>query len=134
MCRRSRIAPPAINAANDLAVERPISTKRRLPENLAHLMWRCPFLNYGLCNTVLSEDLHCSLVDDMCFRQDGSAGVTLEEHMLNAEHGEEDGEIKPARLVKVSAFQYIRAALTEYVLTSTSDNDHRHFYNFSHFL
>jgi hypothetical protein len=63
-------------------------------------MRRCPFLNYGLCNVVLPENLHGSLVDDVCFRQDGGAGVTLKEHMLNTKLGEEDGEVEAARFGK----------------------------------
>ena len=67
---RTSLATPRIMHTQYLPIQRPLATKARLPHNLTHLVrWRAGL--YDLFrDTVLPEDLHGALGDDVCFGED----------------------------------------------------------------
>ena len=77
------LAAPSMNGSQDLAIERSVSGQGSLPDNLTQLSRGRTRLDNVVSNAVLSEDLHCPLIDNMGFRKNRSAGMSLEQDMLN---------------------------------------------------
>jgi hypothetical protein len=73
-----------------LPIQRAITPKTCLPDNLTHLMGRCALLHHLVCNAVLAKYLHRPLINDMRFWEDGGSWVALEKNMFDRKMGEED--------------------------------------------
>ena len=80
-----------IHLVDDLAVQWAIATHARCPSHLAELLDRGPDRIDGIGHAVLTERLHRSLIEVMSLGQHRGGGVALDQEVLDAEVGQEDG-------------------------------------------
>ena len=97
----TRLATPSGYGAENFAIIWSLTSEGGLPGDLAHLSWGSTFCENGFCNTMLTQDFHGPLIDDMCFWKLRCARVSLKKDMPDVMIRKKTREVEPTCCTQV---------------------------------